>query len=310
MSSLVQGLVKSFAEDWAENKWDDYAGEKLQPTKDPFYCKMPNGKRKRRKLPEYCTQKEKKLWKKLQNRAWKHDRCMCGCIWVNWGLGLAPVLSILPTIGPIIMYWIHSKLISMADKELNLPPELLVKLHGNIVIDLLISLPPIIGTLFAWMNACSTRNCAMIYNYMVKRASKQSAAQTQTQSQTVNSHLAQTTQNAPRNAVPQQYANGRTGNAVNVQRPQPAMHRQVPKQMPKQVPTQVRARPQKGRPPYPIEMQTMAPAPAPAPAPPRNRRTPPQAQRPYPDENVARHPINNQKPLPHRPAPPAARYNR
>lgn len=146
---------------------------------DPYYTELPDGSRKRRKLPDYCSTKEKKIWKKLQNRAWKDDRCLCGCLWVNWGLGLAPILSILPTIGPIIMYMVHSKLISMADKELNLPPELLVKLHGNIVLDLLISLPPILGTFLAWMNACSTRNCALIYNYMVKRASQKYAAEQQ-----------------------------------------------------------------------------------------------------------------------------------
>ncbi|SCV00364.1 LANO_0F06480g1_1 [Lachancea nothofagi CBS 11611] len=172
MTSLIQGFVESLGQDYATDKWNGYAEARFQPTKDPFYEKMPNGKKKRRKLPDFCSQKEKKAWKKLQNRAWKDDRCLCGCLWVNWGLGLAPLLSIIPTIGPIIMYWVHSKLISMADKELALPPEMLAKMHGNIVLDLLISLPPLLGTLLAWMNACSTRNCAMIYNHIAKQATK------------------------------------------------------------------------------------------------------------------------------------------
>lgn len=146
---------------------------------DPFYEKTANGKTRRRKLPDYCSQREKKLWKKLQNRAWKDDRCLCGCLWVNWGLGLAPVLSIIPTIGPIIMYMVHSKLISMADKELSLPADMIAKLHGNIMLDLLISLPPLLGTLLAWLNACSTRNCALIYNYMAKNATKKHNAMVQ-----------------------------------------------------------------------------------------------------------------------------------
>lgn len=70
------------------------------------------------------------------------------------------------------MYMVHSKLISMADKELALPADLLAKMHGNIVLDLLISLPPLLGTLLAWLNACSTRNCAMVYNFMAKRATE------------------------------------------------------------------------------------------------------------------------------------------
>ncbi|SCU82338.1 LADA_0C04566g1_1 [Lachancea dasiensis] len=173
MTSLIKGIVENYGQDYAIDKWNNYAEARFQPTKDPFYESMPNGKKKRRKLPDYCSVKEKKLWKKLQNRAWKDDRCLCGCLWVNWGLGLAPVLSIIPTIGPIIMYWVHTKLITMADKELLLPPDLVAKMHGNIILDLLISLPPLLGTLLAWMNACSTRNCALIYNHVAKRATKQ-----------------------------------------------------------------------------------------------------------------------------------------
>lgn len=171
----MQGL----AQDYATDKWNGYAEVKFQPTRDPFYEKTANGKTRRRKLPDYCSQREKKLWKKLQNRAWKDDRCLCGCLWVNWGLGLAPVLSIIPTIGPIIMYMVHSKLISMADKELSLPADMIAKLHGNIMLDLLISLPPLLGTLLAWLNACSTRNCALIYNYMAKNATKKHNAMVQ-----------------------------------------------------------------------------------------------------------------------------------
>lgn len=59
------------------------------------------------------------------------------------------------------MYYVHSKLIDMANKELDLPADVMVKLHGNVVFDLLITLPPILGTLLAWLNACSTRNCAI-----------------------------------------------------------------------------------------------------------------------------------------------------
>ncbi|CEP61765.1 uncharacterized protein LALA0_S04e00144g [Lachancea lanzarotensis] len=183
MTSLVQGFIENLAENYATDKWNDYAGERFQPTKDPFYEVSPEGKRKRRKLPEYCPTREKKLWKKLQNRAWKDDRCLCGCLWLNWGLGLAPMLSIIPTIGPIIMYSVHSKLISMAEKELDLPAELVAKMHGNIFLDLLISLPPVLGILFAWMNACSTRNCAMIYNYLAKKAINSHNAHLQQQAQ-------------------------------------------------------------------------------------------------------------------------------
>ncbi|SCV02713.1 LAME_0H04456g1_1 [Lachancea meyersii CBS 8951] len=208
MTSLVQGLIEGLAQDYATDKWNDFAGERFQPTKDPFYEVSREGKRKRRKLPEFCSPREKKLWKKLQNRAWKDDRCLCGCLWLNWGLGLAPMLSIIPTIGPIIMYKVHSKLISMADKELTLPAELVAKLHANIVLDLLISLPPVLGIIFAWMNACSTRNCAMVYNFVAERATTSYNVRVARQEamcpakRSNATHAAQTAQTAPRRPPP------------------------------------------------------------------------------------------------------------
>lgn len=172
MNDYVEGVAQDYAEETATDKYNDFMGQKFQPTKDPYYMELSNGKRVRRKLPAYCTKKETKAWKKLQNKSWSHDRCFCGCVWVEWGIGWAPIFSIIPVIGPILMYLIHSKLISYAQKNFDIPGDLLVKMHGNIVFDLLISLPPIIGTFFTWMNCCSTRNCAMLYNHICKASWK------------------------------------------------------------------------------------------------------------------------------------------
>lgn len=67
------------------------------------------------------------------------------------------------------MFAIHGRLVSIADQEFHLPPSTVTKMHGNIVFDLLISLPPIIGSLFSWMNGCSARNAAMVHTFLVKR---------------------------------------------------------------------------------------------------------------------------------------------
>lgn len=148
------------AVDWINDK----ASEKIV-TKDPFYEEV-NGKKKRRHLPDGYTKQESKTWKKVRNRAWLDDKNFCGCYPVNLGVGLAPFLAWLPVIGPFIMYAIHGRLIEIANKELHLPPESVAKMHGNIIFDLLISLPPVLGSLFSWMNSCSTRNAAIIHTFM------------------------------------------------------------------------------------------------------------------------------------------------
>lgn len=178
MSGLIKSVVEGIGQDILTDKANEYAGSHFQPTKDPFYEKitLPNGETKevKRKLPkELFSKKESKAWKSIQNKAWMHDRSMCGCCCWTDTIGWAPLLALLPVIGPAVMYSIHNKLTTLADKEFNLPLELKAKMHGNIAIDLCISLIPILGTLFSWLHTCSTRNAAMVYNFIVQRALEQ-----------------------------------------------------------------------------------------------------------------------------------------
>lgn len=170
MSALVANVVQGLGEGFLQDKATGFAEEHFQPTKDPFYEKLPNGKQIRRRLPDYCTKQESKAWKNLQNKAWMHDRNICGCCCWTSGIGWAPMLAFLPVIGPALMYWVHGQLINYANKQYHLPQDLLMKLHANIGIDLAISLVPALGILFAWLHACSTRNSAMIYNFVCERA--------------------------------------------------------------------------------------------------------------------------------------------
>lgn len=170
MTSLISGIAESLGQGWLQDKATEFAGERFQPTKDPYYEQLPDGKKVRRRLPHYCSKQESKVWKKLQNQAWSHDKGICGsCCWSET-IGWAPMLTLIPIIGPAIMYSIHGKLIEYAKKQFQLPNDVVMKMHGNIGIDLAISLVPILGTVFAWMNACSTRNCAMVYNFVCERA--------------------------------------------------------------------------------------------------------------------------------------------
>lgn len=170
MSGIVTGLIQSYGQDWFQDKANEYAEEHFQPTKDPYYEELPNGKRVKRRLPDYCSKQESKAYKKLQNQAWSHDKGICGsCCWSEC-IGWAPLLTILPIIGPAIMYSIHGKMVDRAKVQFDLPNDLVLKMHGNIGVDLAIALVPVLGIAFSWMNACSTRNCAMVYNFISQRA--------------------------------------------------------------------------------------------------------------------------------------------
>lgn len=141
-------------------------------TKDPFFVTGPNGDQSRRKAPENITRRDKKVWKRIISKAWSHDRNFCGCTGtVDLGVGQAPLVSLIPIIGPICMYVLHARILSLAD-ELQVPSSLHAKMAANILFDFIITLTPVLGALFSWMNACSTRNAALIDTWVRHKAVK------------------------------------------------------------------------------------------------------------------------------------------
>ncbi|EGV60650.1 hypothetical protein CANTEDRAFT_116710 [Yamadazyma tenuis ATCC 10573] len=145
--------------------WEDYAGEHLN-TIDPYEDENGN----KRRLPSSSSQQEQRMWKIVQKKAWAHDKCFLGScgVGMDCGVGLAPlVVLFFPVLGPLIMYGVHARLIHVVTNEMKLPGSLVAKMEANIVVDLLITFPPVIGCFFGYLHSCSTRNAGLIYKYFL-----------------------------------------------------------------------------------------------------------------------------------------------
>lgn len=148
-------------------------------TKDPFFEKIDD-KQVRRKPPPNTSEQQRQLWKKMIKRAWYHDRNFCNCLPIDLGLGMIPIVTILPLIGPWICYTMHGELIKIA-ADAGAPKKLLAKMGGNVTFDFLISICPVLGSIFCWMNACSTKNAALFDTWMRNQAlTQQGRAKTST----------------------------------------------------------------------------------------------------------------------------------
>ncbi|KAK9480468.1 hypothetical protein V1514DRAFT_325503 [Lipomyces japonicus] len=156
--------------------WNEFADEKLQ-TKDPYFEELPDGSTRRRQVPEGTTPSDAAVLKHITSTAWKHDRCLCGCFWADWGIGQAPLISIVPVFGPWIMYTMHLRLNRMAE-DLQIPTSLHVKMTANVTFDFLLTLVPVLGAVFSYLNACSTRNAALVHTFLVKRGKENQAVST------------------------------------------------------------------------------------------------------------------------------------
>lgn len=164
MSNIQNTLEGLPGYDVVMDYWNDYAKEHIKVGKNPY--ENENGKKLR--LPTNNTKQEQKIWKRVQQTAWVHDKCFLGScgVGMNCGLGSVPlVVALFPVLGPLIMYGLHARLIHIVTNEYKLPNKLVLQMESQIVFDLLISFPPVIGGFLAWLNGCLTRNAGMIFNY-------------------------------------------------------------------------------------------------------------------------------------------------
>lgn len=163
IESFFEGIAQDFAVDTATDKVNEYA-EKHVKTKDPY--RGPDGKKL--KLRDNATKEEQKEWKWIQKRAWHDDKCFMGCYPVDCGIGWGPIVVAIPCVGPILMYLVHTRLVARAALRFHLDAKTVAKLNANILFDLILTFPPVIGSLFAWMSGCSTRNAAIIHTEITK----------------------------------------------------------------------------------------------------------------------------------------------
>lgn len=169
MSQLQSQLQNLPGYDVAMDYWNEYAEEHINKKigRNPY--EDEDGHKLKLKNP-HSTDQEKRLWKRVQKQAWVHDKCFLGSCWVglDCGVGLVPVVvALVPALGPLLMYGVHARLVHIVTNEYTLPNTLVAKLEAQILFDLLISLPPVIGGFFSWLNGCLTRNAGMIYDYFL-----------------------------------------------------------------------------------------------------------------------------------------------
>ena len=178
VESFVEGIAKDMALDKATDRVNEYA-EKHVKTKDPYREDVGGGKTRKLKLRDSATKEEQKMWKWVQRRAWVDDKCFMGCYPVDCGVGLGPLVVALPCIGPLLMYAVHARLTTRAGMFFNLDAKTVAKLNANILFDLFLTFPPVIGSFFSWMNGCSSRNAAIIHSEVTKMLLRREQAQRQ-----------------------------------------------------------------------------------------------------------------------------------
>lgn len=117
---------------------------------------------------EGLSKNDHKVLKRVTRKCWRLDLAfsMCGL-----RLGWSAVIGIIPVVGDFINVFLAMKIIRLAQTvDGGLPPFVLSKMMTNIVIDFLLGITPILGTIAGALYKCNSRNSLILEHYLKKRA--------------------------------------------------------------------------------------------------------------------------------------------
>lgn len=140
--------------------------------RDPYYQHIPinNAKTKFKKiphkLPDNLSNNDQQILKKFKTKAYRYD------MWFNLigvPFGISNLIQLIPVAGVIITTYQSIRLLWLTTKLTNgFPVDLYIYSLGNIVIDLVLGLIPIVGDLISVSYKANLRNYALLLDHLHK----------------------------------------------------------------------------------------------------------------------------------------------
>lgn len=105
---------------------------------------------------------------RVSRRAWHLDYIFSFC---GHRLGWSAVIGLIPLVGDIFNAYLSYTVIRLANNiDGGLPIELLVRMTGNVVLDFLIGITPILGSVAGALYKANSRNSLVLERYLKERA--------------------------------------------------------------------------------------------------------------------------------------------
>lgn len=129
--------------------------------------------------------------KRVSRRAWYLDVAFSMC---GWRLGWSSLIGVIPLLGDIMNVCLSLQVIKLAHQvDSGLPPAVLAQMVGNIVIDFVLGITPIVGTIVGAIYKANSRNSLVLEHFLKERANQNLAA---------GKHLSKSTNGDSRSAWP------------------------------------------------------------------------------------------------------------
>ncbi|KAF5094868.1 hypothetical protein D0Z00_003368 [Geotrichum galactomycetum] len=105
---------------------------------------------------------------RVSRRAWNLDYLFSFC---GYRLGWTAVIGLLPLVGDVLNAYLSFTVIRLANRiEGGLPIVLLAQMTGNVVLDFLLGITPILGSIAGALYKANSRNSLVLEHYLKERA--------------------------------------------------------------------------------------------------------------------------------------------
>lgn len=125
-----------------------------------------------RKTPpsEGLSTNDVKILQRVSRRAWHLDVIFS---MFGYRLGWSSLIGVVPVIGDIVNVFLSLTLIKLAYAvDGGLPPYIIAQMVGNIIIDFVLGITPILGTIAGALYKANSRNSLVLEKYLKEKAAK------------------------------------------------------------------------------------------------------------------------------------------
>lgn len=126
-------------------------------------------KRVRKKpLTEGLSVNDSQIMQRVSRRAWNLDYLFSFC---GYRLGWTSVIGLIPLVGDVMNAYLSFTVVRLANRiDGGLPVFLLAQMTGNVVLDFLLGITPILGSIAGALYKANSRNSLVLEHYLKERA--------------------------------------------------------------------------------------------------------------------------------------------
>lgn len=135
---------------------------------DPYFEQGDSKHKKFKPAPLQLSKNDTARFKKVRRRAYRLDESITCCC-CSFRFGWSAVITFIPLIGDIIAALLARNIITVASGiDGGLPDSIKAQMYANLVLDVVIGITPVVGSIVTMFYKANTRNLKLLESHLIK----------------------------------------------------------------------------------------------------------------------------------------------